>query len=144
MTTFREENQRDRNSSMPGCQPALPGHSIQSYEEQHTWIIDQVLLPCTLAEYHCLELLFEHANACVPFVSFLSHPKIFPTANADAKDAKQERLRVAYLMSKLRTKVWAFGFDIASVWNIGYMLLSESQKRPSSEGSTFPPDNHSS
>ena len=129
MSTFREENQRNQKSSMPRSGPDVPGHSIQYDEEQHTWIIDQMLLPCTPAEYHCLELLFEHANACVPFASFLKNPTIFPTASADVKDAKQERLRVAYMMSKLRTRVWTFGFDIASVWNIGYILLSEAQER---------------
>jgi hypothetical protein len=122
ITTFHEENQQKKRTSALRPGPDLPGHSVQHYEDQHAWVIDQTLIPCTVAEYHCLKLLLERANRCVPFASFLSMQEIFPTVSTDPK---QERLRVAHMMSILRAKIWASGLDIVSVMNIGYILLSE-------------------
>ena len=137
MATFHEEQPyQQQSNACPG--PVVPGHQIQCYEEQHCWIIDHVLLPCSVAEYRCLKLLLEQVNTCVPFSSFLSDQESFPTACANAK---QERSRVAYIMSRLRAKLWTLGFDIANVWNVGYilLLLSEPQHGSLPESPT-PPD----
>ena len=136
MAAFHEEKPgQQRVSPSPG--PVLPGHSLQCYEEQHCWIIDHVLFPCSVAEYRCLKLLLEHANTCVPFSSFLSDHEIIPT---EGRNATQERPRIAYLMSKLRARVWVLGFDIVNVWNVGYILLLGASQEEREKEPPAPPE----
>ncbi len=141
MSSFQEEKQHNRRSGTLRPGPVLPGHSLRHSEEQHTWVIDQVLIPCTAAEYHCLKLLLEQANRCVPFASFLCMQEVFPPTSVDSK---QERLRVAHMMSALRAKIWPLGFDIVSVWNTGYLLLSGLQTNALSGTGSQHPDGESS
>jgi len=130
MANVGEERPDGQSTSKICPGPVVPGHTLQYYEDQHAWVIDQVLLPCSAPEYHCLQLLLERANRCVPFAHFLICLQTTPTT--EHANLKQERMRIAHLMSVLRTKIWPFGLDIASVMNIGYILLSEGQETPAS------------
>lgn len=103
--------------------PVVPGHTIQYAEDQHAWVIDHHLIPCSEPEYLCLKLLLEHANRCVPLEHFLR--RLHETALPSPEAQKQAKMRVAHLVSNLRTKIWASGLDIVSVMNVGYILLSE-------------------
>jgi DNA-binding response OmpR family regulator len=106
--------------------PTVPGHQVQYDEAQCAWIIDQVLLPCSVAEYRCLRLLLESIGRCVSFASlFVCLPE---TAG---NDFKQERMRLARVMSTLRARLWPLGFDIGSVMAIGYILMSGVQESES-------------
>lgn len=102
--------------------PSVPGHTIQQDEERSTWVIDQILLPCTPPEYGCLRVLLEQIDRRVTFTHFAaSLPELFSveeTAHAVAP------VRLRHLMSSLRNKVWSVGMDLVSVRGVGYMLLS--------------------
>lgn len=104
----------------------MPGHTVQYYEDQHAWVIDQMLIPCSESEYHCLKLLLEGANRCVPFEHFIRCLQETALPSTDAQ--KQARMRVSHLVSNLRAKIWASGLDIVSVMNVGYILLSGSEE----------------
>jgi len=126
MASFDEEMTRGREIGALHPGPSVAGHSIQYNKDKHAWIIDQTLVVCSLPEYRCLKLLLEHADRCVPFAHFVNHLQETPIS--DTALLKQEKLRVAHVMSNLRTKIWALGLDIASVMNVGYILLSDAQK----------------
>ncbi len=130
-STHREEHGRDKKPREkrlgPLCDgPPIPGHRLQYDEAQHIWVIDQVLLCCSASEYQCLSILFACVNRCVPFAQLLASLQEMP--GALSADSKQERMRIAHLMSTLRPKIWAFGMDIVSVMKVGYLLLSETQE----------------
>lgn len=121
--------QHQVNSALhPG--PSVPGHSVQCDESRHTWIIDQTLVMCSLSEYRCLRLLLEHADRCVSFARLGALLQEAPLSEEGMH--RQEKMRLAHIMSNLRTKIWALGLDIVSVMNTGYMLLSDTQETPSS------------
>lgn len=126
METIPEETRRDLvpEGFRPG--PTIPGHQVQYDAVQHAWIIDHVLLRGSVADYRCLELLLESANRCVPFARLLS---CFPEASG--MDTKQERMRLAHVISRLRSRLWPLGLDIGCVMSLGYMLLSGSQEHAS-------------
>ena len=108
----------DDGQPVPG--PALAGHVIQRYEAQHAWVIDHLLLQGSVTEYQCLGLLLERANTCVPYAAFLRRGIMTSTGNR-----KQDRGRLAALISRLRSRLWGCGFEIANVWNVGYLLLAD-------------------
>ena len=117
--------------------PSIVGHTIQQYEEQHTWIIDQTLILCTPPEYFCLKALLEQADRCVPFAQLAAClPEIFSSEDAEHKTATA---RMRHLMSSLRGKIWSLGMDIVSLRSVGYILLSNAQ-----EASLPPSDEHAS
>ncbi len=118
------ERRRITSTLRPG--PLVPGHLIQCYEDQHAWVIDQTLIPCSESEYVCLQLLLEQANRCVPFEHFILRLQETAFTSSDAQ--KPARMRVAHLISSLRTKIWASNLDIVSVMNVGYILLSGSEE----------------
>lgn len=126
MADFENEKERGQiiGTLRPG--PIVPGHTVEYYEDQHAWVIDQTLIPCSEPEYHCLKLLLEQANRCVPFEHFIRSLQETALLATDAQ--KQARMRVAHLISNLRTKIWASGLDIVSVMNVGYILLSGSEE----------------
>lgn len=124
MTDVGKEAERGRISGTVRPGPVVPGHTIQCYEEQHAWVIDQTLILCSESEYHCLRVLLERANHCVPFEHFVLC--LQETALPVTGDQKQARMRIAHVISNLRTKIWAFGLEVVSVMNVGYILLSES------------------
>jgi DNA-binding response OmpR family regulator len=126
MTNAGKERERSRLSGTLRPGPVVPGHTIQYYEDQHAWVIDQTLVLCSQPEYHCLRVLFERANHCVPFEHFVH--SLQETTLPAADEQKQARMRIAHLISRLRAKIWAFGLEIVSVMNVGYILLSESEK----------------
>ncbi len=99
--------------------PVIPGHQVQADDLHHVWIIDQVLVPCSVAEYRCLKLLLESVDRCVPLAALAAC-----FADMATLDPKQERLRLVHLMSALRARLWPLGFDLGSVMAIGYILLS--------------------
>ena len=120
----RTAQSRMSDALHPG--PSVPGHSIQCDEGRHTWIIDQTLVMCSLSEYRCLRLLLEHADRCV---SFARLGTLLQEASLSEEGMhRQEKMRLAHIMSNLRTKIWALGLDIVSVMNTGYMLLSDTQE----------------
>ena len=120
--------------------PSVPGHTIQYNEQQHTWIIDQTLLPCSPTGYACLRLLLEQAERCVPYAHFIAQFQEAPLAEARAH--KQARMKVAHVMSNLRAKLWPLGLDIGSVMGVGYILLREEEAVPSLEESEKPYPHH--
>jgi DNA-binding response OmpR family regulator len=121
MASAEKETEQSRITSIVRPGPVVPGHTIQYYEDQHAWIIDQMLIPCSASEYLCLKLLLEQANRCVPFALFLR--SLQETISSEAQ--KPTRMRIAHVVSSLRAKIWASGLDIVSVMNVGYILLSE-------------------
>lgn len=126
MADVGKEQERGQRTRMLRPGPTVPGHTIQADEEHHTWVIDQILIPCSEPEYRCLKLLLEQADRCVPFAHFLR--SLQETALPSSEGQKQARMRIAHLVSNLRTKIWATGLDIASVMNVGYLLLSTVEK----------------
>jgi hypothetical protein len=126
MTDAGKGRTRSRISGALRPGPIVPGHTIQYAEDQHAWVIDQTLVLCSELEYHCLRVLFERANHCVPFEYFVIG--LQGTSLPAAGDQKHARMRIAHLISHLRAKIWAFGLEIVSVMNVGYILLSESEK----------------
>ena len=112
-----DEEQLDRHLLRTG--PSLPGHTIQYDEGQRAWIIDQTLIACSEPEYHCLRLLLEQANRCVPFAQLAGY---LPETE-DTETAASERGRMRHLMSSLRGKIWMLGIDIVSLRDVGYLLL---------------------
>jgi hypothetical protein len=59
MADFGKEKERGQITSTLRSGPIVPGHTIQYYEDQHAWVIDQTLIPCSESEYYCLKLLLE-------------------------------------------------------------------------------------
>jgi hypothetical protein len=51
--------------------PSIPGHQVQYDDVHHVWVIDQVLVPCSVAEYRCLKLLLESVDRCVPLAALI-------------------------------------------------------------------------
>jgi hypothetical protein len=123
----QEESQREGGAKRFCSGPPVPEHQIQYDEVRHAWIIDQVLLLCSVAEYRCLNALLASVDRCVPFAALVA------CLDTTGSDAKQERMRLAHIMSSLRVRLWPLGFDIGSVMNIGYILLSGTQGRTVSE-----------
>jgi hypothetical protein len=117
------------NTHVPGALrpgPQMEGHSIQRDERQHAYVIDQVLIACTPAEYRILTLLLEQADRLVPFAQLWAQLQDEPLV--DAAQIKQARTRIIHLMSDLRAKIWALGLDIVAVMNYGYILVSHPQE----------------
>lgn len=108
----------DDGQPVPG--PVLAGHVIQRYEAQHAWVIDHLLLQGSVTEYQCLGLLLERANTCVSYAAFLRQGIMTSTGNQ-----KRDRGRLSALISRLRSRLWGCGFEIANVWNVGYLLLAD-------------------
>ena len=138
MENVREVKPQERRTRQVRPGPAVPGHRIQYDEEHHIWLIDQVLISCSVSEYQCLKLLLEGVNRCVPFAHLLVSLQETPCASS--ADSKQERMRIAHLMSTLRPKIWALGLDIVSVVNVGYLLLSGAQESSVSSQESLSPD----
>jgi DNA-binding response OmpR family regulator len=130
MADVGKEKERGQITSTLRSGPIVPGHTIQYYEDQHAWVIDHTLIPCSEPEYHCLKLLLEQANRCVPFEHFIRSLQETALPSTDAQ--KQAKMRVAHLVSNLRTKIWASGLDIVSVMNVGYILLSRLEESSAS------------
>lgn len=126
MTEIGKEMVRGRRSgtSCPG--PVLAGHTTRCYEDQRAWIIDETLILCSESEYHCLRVLLEQANHCVPFEHFVLC--LQETALPFTGDQKHAKMRIAHLISTLRPKIWASGLEIVSVMNVGYILLAGSEE----------------
>ncbi len=115
-----EENRHEHSHVQPVPGPVIAGHHIQRYEAHHAWVIDHILLPCSVSEYRCLGLLLEQANTCLPYAAFFQ-----PEIMASTGNSKRDRGRLAATISHLRSRLWVCGFEIANVWNIGYLLLSD-------------------
>jgi DNA-binding response OmpR family regulator len=141
MADLGKEKERDQRTSPLRPGPVVPGHTIEYSEHQHAWVIDRILIPCSEPEYRCLKLLLEQANRCVPFEHFIL--SLEETALPSLEGQKKAKMRVAHLVSSLRTKIWASGFDIVSVMNVGYILLSGSEGSFSSLQTLAPPDGFS-
>lgn len=105
--------------------PSLPGHTLQY--ARHDWIIDQNLILCSRREFHCLKLLFEHRDQAVTFEQLFAQLRSVGLLPEHAVP-KLLKVRLAQIVSRLRAKLWPYGMDIASLTNIGYMLLSQIQK----------------
>lgn len=114
--------------------PVLPGHTIQQDEARHIWIIDQTVIPCSLAEYGCLQVLVEQANRCVPFAHLV---EALPEAGVgEGVDQQAERERLRHVLSNLRTKIWMLGMEIISVRGVGYLLQVNEPASAHSDEST--------
>jgi DNA-binding response OmpR family regulator len=137
MTPMHEEEQHHRTTSTLQPGPVLAGHIIQSSEERHLWIIDQILIPCSAPEYRCLKLLLEQESRCVPYLDLLV---CLQKDTSGKQITHAERMRLAHLLSLLRAKIWALGLDIVSVRNIGYILLACGSEEAIAPRSALSPD----
>lgn len=96
--------------------PPLRGHAVQYSDSHHLLLIDGVIIPCTPTEYRLLMQLLHHAEHHVPFARLLSAIHTGPL------DRSGRRVLSQY-MSRMRAKVWPFGFDIFCITGYGYTLL---------------------
>ncbi len=127
MENHQEEKRREGATKRFCAGPPIPGHQVQHDEVRRVWIIDQVLLLCSVAEYRCLNVLLESVDRCVPFAALVA------CLESAGSGAKQERMRLAHIMSSLRPRLWPLGLDIGSVMTIGYILLSGTPGQTASE-----------
>lgn len=119
--------QRAGHPFQPG--PAVAGHRVQYDEDRHFWVIDELLIVCSVLQYHCLKMLLEEADRCVPFDRLLTGlPGSSPSSGGTA--GRHARARLAHLVSRVRAKIWASGLEIVSVVNVGYLLRSGSPESP--------------
>ena len=103
----------DRRRLIDG--PPLRGHVVQHSDAHHLLIIDGVVVPCTPTEYSLLLPLLEHVEEHVPFALLLN--------NASCMN-RQTRRSLTQYMSRIRAKLWSFGFDIFCITGYGYTLLA--------------------
>lgn len=89
---------------------------MQHNDTHHLLIIDGVVVPCTPTEYALLLQLLEHVEEHVPFTHLLNG------ACAGFVNRQTRRTLTQY-MSRVRAKLWAFGFDIFCITGYGYTLL---------------------
>jgi DNA-binding response OmpR family regulator len=97
--------------------PLIEGHVVQHNERHHLLIIDETVVPCTPTEYRLLMQLLAHAERAVPFRSLLGG---YPSQTSLIW---RNRHILAQHISRVRAKIWPFGFDIMCVIGCGYMLL---------------------
>jgi DNA-binding response OmpR family regulator len=97
----------------------LHGHLVQHSDVRHLIIIDGVIVPCTLTEYHLLVILLYHAGEVVPFARLLTLPEEEPLSRGI-------RRRLTQQVSRLRARLWPFDLDILCLTGYGYLLLSRS------------------
>jgi DNA-binding response OmpR family regulator len=109
----RPSNERIQHTEGPQVQ----GHVVQHNERHHLLTIDETVVPCTPTEYRLLMQLLAHAERSVPFTSLLGG---YPS---HASLTWRSRRTLAQHISRVRAKIWPFGFDILCVIGCGYLLL---------------------
>lgn len=94
----------------------IPGHQIHCNDARHLVILDEVALACSPREYRILLPLLRHANHAVPFAQLLE--------GTDELNDWRTRRNLGRVVSRLRAKLWPFGFDILCLFHYGYQLVA--------------------
>jgi DNA-binding response OmpR family regulator len=94
----------------------ISGHQIQCNDARHLVILDGVALACSPREYRILLPLLRHANHALPFAQLLDE--------ADDPNDWRTRRNLGRVVSRLRAKLWPFGFDIFCLFHYGYQLVT--------------------
>jgi DNA-binding response OmpR family regulator len=106
---------------MPG--PAIAGYQIQRNEENHTVVIDGLMLRCTLDEYALLLKLLEHYEQPVLFDELIAQFR--DASPTDPILLKAARRKLTSTLSDLRAKLWPTDFTIVLVADVGYVLIPQ-------------------
>ena len=97
--------------------PAIAGHRVQHSDAHHLLIIDDTVVPCTLAEYALLIPLLDAVGTVVPLAKLAALSGQVPCT-------RQTRRILTQRMSRLRAKLWPFDLDISCLTGYGYLLLA--------------------
>lgn len=94
----------------------ITGCHIQYNDAHHLVILNGTALACSLGEYRVLLPLLHSHDRPVPFARLLE-------GSYDPHDehARRSLMRV---VSRLRPKLWPFGFEILNLYGYGYQLLT--------------------
>lgn len=106
--------------------PPLRGHVVQHSDPHHLLIIDGVVVACTPTEYAMLMQLIEHVDEHVSFTRLVNGTFV---GFVD----RQMRRSLTQSMSRVRAKLWVFGFDIFCITGYGYTLLPVPSAPPEQE-----------
>ena len=116
-----QEAQRQRFHLQPG--PPIAGYQIQCNEENHTVVINGLMVRCTPDEYVLLLKLMGQYEQPVLFDELMA---LFQDAGLrDPALLKVARRKLTCTLSDLRNKLWATDFTIARVVDAGYLLIHQ-------------------
>jgi DNA-binding response OmpR family regulator len=132
------EAQRQRLHLLPG--PPLAGYQIQRNEENHTVVINGLMVRCTPDEYALLLTLMERYEQPVLFDELIA---LFRDASLeDPALLKAARRKLTCTLSDLRTKLWPTDFTIVRVVDTGYLLLHQDKLWSLTHADLNDPDEH--
>lgn len=113
--------QRQRLHLLQG--PSIAGHQIQYNEQNHTVVINGLIVRCTRDEYALLLTLLERYGQPVLFDELIAQ---FQGASfTDLALLKAARRKLTCTLSDLRHKLWPTDFTIVRVVDVGYLLLHQ-------------------
>ncbi|HZO74012.1 MAG TPA: hypothetical protein VFB60_17555 [Ktedonobacteraceae bacterium] len=116
-----QATQHQRLHLLPG--PPIAGHQIQHNEQNHTVVINGLMVRCTPDEYALLLTLLEHYGQPVLFDELIAR---FQDASlTDSALLKAARRKLTCTLSDLRHKLWPTDFTIVRVVDVGYLLLHQ-------------------
>ena len=97
-------------------------HRIQFADTLCELLIDQTLVRFSALEYAIVQVLLARHDRYVPYRCLLAFAS--ETLSTERVPLRHARTRLARATSKIRSKIWPCGLDIACVMGRGYVLLS--------------------
>jgi DNA-binding response OmpR family regulator len=98
--------------------PPIQGHIVQHSDPYRLLVIDGVVVSCTPTEYFLLMRLLQQSGGYVAFAPLVECAFQSPLNRSTRRSLTQH-------MSRVRTKLWPFGFDVCCLTGYGYLLLSQ-------------------
>jgi len=97
--------------------PPIQGHIVQHSDPHRLLVIDGVVVSCTPTEYSLLMCLLQQSGGYVAFAPLVECAFQSPLNRSTRRSLTQH-------ISRVRTKLWPFGFDVCCLTGYGYLLLS--------------------